>query len=511
MVGMSRFGRSPRLPRVVCFLMLVAAAFGKSHGQSSPANVPIHLDPVNPHYFLFRAKTVVLVTSGEHYGAVLNRAVDFHRYLATIAADGLNETRIFGGSYVEVPAKSFGILRNDLAPEPGDFVAPWARSATPGYAGGGNKFDLDKWNPEYFQRLHDFLAEASRLGIVVEISLFSSQYGEAQWAMSPFNPENNVNHVELADWRKVNTRDNGEILRYQESYTRKLVHETQGFDNVIIEIQNEAWSDRPVAAGVINPYLFPPGRDQFPNSIEVADPESIAWQTSVAEWITREEALLPHRHLIAQSYANFRLPVVSVIPRVSIVNFHYAYPEAAAWNRGLGVAIADDETGFLGRDDVAYRRQAWNFMLSGGSIFDSLDYSFTPGHEDGTDSAPNGPGGGSPALRRQLQTLSAFLQALPLRHMQSDTENVFHPVGAVAHGLSWPGHTYAIYLEGNGPVDAVVTLPAGHYSGAWINVVTGERLGRADFVSTGAPAPLTSPAFADGTALRLDRSGDDAR
>ena len=41
-------------------------------------------------------------------------------------------------------------------------------------------------------------------------------------------------------------------------------------------------------------------------------------------------------------------------------------------------------------------------MLAGGSVFDGLDYSFIVGHEDGTDTEPNGPGGGSPELRKEL-------------------------------------------------------------------------------------------------------------
>ncbi len=42
---------------------------------------PIRLHPDNPHYFLFRGKPTVLVTSGEHYGAVLNAEFDFAVYL----------------------------------------------------------------------------------------------------------------------------------------------------------------------------------------------------------------------------------------------------------------------------------------------------------------------------------------------------------------------------------------------------------------------------------------------
>src|ERR1700685_723292 len=117
---------------------------------------PIRLHPANPHYFLFHGKGVALIGSGEHYGAVLNADFDYHRYLAALEADGLNYTRLFGGSYLEVPAKSFGILRNDLAPAAGRFVAPWARSGTPGYAGGGNKFDLGQWKSEYFARVWGF-------------------------------------------------------------------------------------------------------------------------------------------------------------------------------------------------------------------------------------------------------------------------------------------------------------------------------------------------------------------
>jgi hypothetical protein len=98
---------------------------------------------------------------------------------------------------------------------------------------------------------------------------------------------------------------------------------------VFFEIHHEPpWSDRPLLAGVINAYLQRPARDNYPNSIDLADELSVSCQAKVAEWITSEESLLPIRHLIAQNYANFRFPVRALLPQVSIVNFHYAYPEA---------------------------------------------------------------------------------------------------------------------------------------------------------------------------------------
>ena len=106
-----------------------------------PPAEPLALHPKNPHYFLFRGKPTVLVTSGEHYGAVLNTEFEYGKYLETLAADGLNLTRTWAGPYCEPPG-AFNIAENTLAPKAGKVIFPWARTETPGYANGGNKFDL---------------------------------------------------------------------------------------------------------------------------------------------------------------------------------------------------------------------------------------------------------------------------------------------------------------------------------------------------------------------------------
>ena len=471
--------------------LLCALAFTASAAE------PIRLLPQNPHYFEFRGKAVALVTSGEHYGSVINQAFDYHRYLAALAADGLNYTRLFGGSYIEIPARSFGIRRNNLAPETGRFVAPWQKT--------GEKFDLEQWNPAYFERYRDFLTEAATLGVVVEVTLFSSYYQEAHWNISPFNPANNVNETEAIDWRKLHTLENGNILKWQERYARKLVSEAREFDNVIFEIQNEPWSDRGRLISVINPYLQPPARDRYPNSIDVADALSAAWQARVVEWISSEEAGLPHKHLIAQNYSNFGFPVAELSPGVSVVNFHYAYPAAVEANYGLGKAIGCDETGFRGQDDAFYVREAWGFLLSGGGLFNHLDYSFTVGHEDGADTAPNGPGGGSPTLRHQLGALSKLLNSLPLADLAPDSRIVKHAAGVSAKALSGPGH-YAIYFDGDGPSTATLELPAAEYAGEWIDIETGKTTPLTRFRHAGGEKLVTTPEFKGGIALRLSRT-----
>lgn len=43
------------------------------------AELPLRLHPDNPHYFVYQGRPTVLITSGEHYGAVLNLAFDYIR------------------------------------------------------------------------------------------------------------------------------------------------------------------------------------------------------------------------------------------------------------------------------------------------------------------------------------------------------------------------------------------------------------------------------------------------
>jgi len=93
-------GEMQKMNRKVYAVALGTVLFSAVGGR--PAGMrpepPVCLHPRNPHYFLFRGKAGAFITSGEHYGAVLNADFDYRRYLTTLKADGLNYTRLFGGS-----------------------------------------------------------------------------------------------------------------------------------------------------------------------------------------------------------------------------------------------------------------------------------------------------------------------------------------------------------------------------------------------------------------------------
>lgn len=482
------------MKRVIPLVLALLSGPGPAAAQA------ISLHPENPHYFQFRGSPTVLITSAEHYGAVVNADFDYLRYLDALAADGLNYTRIFSGAYVE-PQGAFGIEKNTLAPHGDRLLIPWARSSTAGYAGGGNKFDLSRWDDSYFRRLHDFVAAAGQRGIVVEVTLFSSIYGDAQWAISPLNPANHVDGAALVDRRQVTTLDNGALMAHQERLVRKIVRELNAYDNVIFEIQNEPWADNGFVAAAVNPYLED-WRTEWKNRVEHPTEASLAWQRKIVEIIRSAEADLPVKHLIAQNYTNFAYPIAEVDPAVSVLNFHYAYPEAVALNYGWDRAIGLDETGFAGSADSTYRRQAWRFMLAGGALFNNLDYSFSVQRPDGTDSN-RAPGGGSPTLRRQLGVLKRFLDGFDFVRMRPDRDVVVLAPGATREALADPGRAYAVYLEGVLRGDLVLQLPGGRYRATWVDVTTGAELGSEETTHPGGKLRLRPPAYREAVALRV--------
>ncbi len=453
---------------------------------------PIALHPANPHYFLYRDKPTLIITSGEHYGAVIHRGFDFRKYLATLAAEGMNGTRIFTGAYVE-PAGAFNITRNTLAPGLGEFIAPWARSETPGYPNGGNTFDLTRWDEAYFARLKDFFGEAERRGIVVELALFCPFYEEMQWKLSPLKPENNVNGLGEMARTNVYTLDrSGALLGVQEALTRKLVTELNAHDNVMFEICNE-----PYFGGV-----------------------TLDWQHHIAEIIVQTERALPKRHLISRNVQNGAAVVDRPHPAISVYNFHYAFPpDAVGMNYGLGKVIGDNETGFRGTNDLAYRVEAWAFIVAGGGLFNNLDYSFAVGFEDGTFLYPaTQPGGGNPGYRRQLRALRDFVYSFDFVKMVPDASIIVGgvPANAKAHCLRDEGVAYAIYVgpklssKGEAPAHGAEMMlelkaPSGSYEARWLNPASGAYEKAEMAQSQAGRLVLRSPAFEHDIALSVRR------
>jgi hypothetical protein len=475
-----------KLPGIVSLLLCVSLI--TSCGTHKSAS-PISLHPKNPHYFLFRSKPVVLIGSTEHYGAVMNLDFDFIKYLNKLAESGLNVTRTFTGAYVE-PAGAFGIVDNTLAPAPGMFICPWARSTEPGYAGGGNKFDLSEWDESYFQRLKAFLTEAGERNIIVELDLFSNYYDTVQWKLSPLNSINNVNRVgDFRDHKEVLSLRHPELLDVQENMVRKIIHELSGFDNLYYEICNE-------------PY--------FGDTIALRE-----WEDRMTGVVVESEKDLKFRHLISNNVANNHKLVPARRNGVSIYNFHYARPPVTVdMNYNLNCVIGDNETGFDGIEDSKYRSEAWNFIMAGGGLFNNLDYSFTTSAEDGSATVgPGQPGGGGNNLRDQLKILAGFINSLDFISMKPLSEGsviVSGQPGTTVRGLAKDDDVIALYLHRDDlsaqPSDIEMSLPVGSYKLRWTDTRKGTQIAATIQQHKGGNIKITSPAYSEDIALKIEKA-----
>ena len=483
------------LLQIVCTLVICLGSYAVSAQ-------PIRLNPVNPHYLEYKGKSVIIVSSSEHYGSVINPAFNYIKYLNTMQKDSMNYTRVFTGSmYWEIEG-DFSIANNNLAPARGTALAPWKRSDVAGNANGGNKFDLDQWDEAYFNRFKSLIEEAQKRNIIVEVTLFTSIYNEKTWSNCPVNPQNNVNNITVSDFKKVHTLENDNLLTYQEKFVKKIVTELNIYDNVIYEIQNEPWSDQPVAKNKPNMWQKSTP-DNWESRIDIPSEASIDWQSHITQLITDTEKTLNKTHLIAQNYCNFVYSLEDVIPYVSIINFHYAWSEAAAFNYGWNKMIGFDESGFAGSDDDTYRQQAWVFLMSGGGSFNNLDYSFAVGYEDGTLSQ-KAPGGGSPLLRKQLLILRKFFEALDFVNFSPDKTVVALSPGAYSYAISKRNDQFAIYLTGIAKT-LHLNISAGKYQVRWLNPADGMIV---DAKTIDAQTPctiITMPDYSTDVAILLTK------
>ena len=470
---------------------------------------PIKPHPANPHYYLYRGQPTILITSAEHYGAVINRAFDYVPYLDTLKAYGLNYTRPYAGAMFETIDKF--ITGNPLGPKPRDLVAPWARSNQAGYLVGGNKFDLDQWNPEYFARLKDYVGKAAERGIVVEICFFNSQYSDT-WPISPLYYENNIQGVGKCDWRDAQTLKHADLVRREDDYVRKITQEVNSFDNVILEICDEAAS---IGTG-----------------IELAG----QWVSHLVDTVRGTERDLPKKHMIAQEVEGpFGGPMdFSADPRLSIITAQYIWgrePDAHGGEMGgmrgleykydLNKPIELNETdwypfGYRGDKIGDSRVEAWEFIVGGGAGFNQLNGLFTP--QDPAGKSPD-----NEQLLGALRNLKQFMYSFDFLKMHADKTFVVSGLPSTDtffRATSEPGKQYGLYihhskrggkwgsyevLPGNYHESLTVSLPQADYQAEWVDPARGVVTASESFSHEGGNRTLPAPSYTIDIALRIKR------
>jgi len=467
---------------------------------------PISLYPANPHYFLYNGKPTVLITSGEHYGIVINGTPDYKKYLDVLQRHHFNLTRVFVGSYCESNyyeghkgrTLKWEEEQNTLAVRPGKLLVPWARSNVPGYVNGGNKFDLNHWDSHYFRRLQDFCRQASTRGIVVEIVFFSANYGPSNWKHSPLQKDNNINLTRDIAYNEIYFSENRDLIRYQLAMVRKIVKALNEFDNVYFEICNE-------------PYWLKGIPEVEPSVKEQQMSDSIyEWEKNIALAVKETEYALQKKHLVAQNFANTYLKIKNPDSNVSILNFHYAYPpKTVTDNYALNKPVSFDETAD-GLNASGRRREAWPFMLAGGAVYDNLDWSFANDDMTGMGLNPQGKRLKGEAVWKQLEILQQALQQFDFAEAKP-VEDIFRqglPDGVSLYGLGLAGKDYLLYWQKTKKVSFAewdCPVPEGRYSVQWMDPANGHVAEEQIVQSKNNRLQMKIPPFEDDQVLHIQR------
>ena len=466
---------------------------------------PISVYPGNPHYFSIDGAPTILLTSAEHYGAVINSDFDYVPYLDALAGYGLNYTRIYPGALIEPVDK--WIKGNTLGPEPGSLTLPWARSTEPGYALGGARFDLDKWDPAFFTRLSDFISRAGERGIVVEICFFNAQYDDT-WPLSPWHSGNNIQGTGRGGYNDAQTLADPVLVAREIEYVRKIVQEVNEFDNVILEI-----CDEPIINGT---------------PITAAG----EWIRCILNAILETERAMPKRHLVTQQVEGYLGGPcdLSGDPDISLVTTQYVVTAMGDQEGGLKALTYEyahdkpielNETAYYpiwyGGDPVADSRvEAWEFIVGGGAGYNHLNGRFTAANPSG--STPD-----NVRVLTALKNLKRFMEDLDFSRMRADFSFLasWMPPGVFCRGMSEPGKRYALYLHhsrqnGDGSsyivtpgaytVDLELNIPAGTYTVEWVDPASGRLIRSEKVVHKGGTMKLATPVHSIDIALRVLRA-----
>jgi hypothetical protein len=455
---------------------------------------PIKKHPGNPHYFIYKEKPLVLITTDQHYGAVINLDFDYIPFLDRLQEFGMNLTRIYPGGYVEM--KDQYTKGNPLGPDPGRYILPWKKSVTEGADPhlGKYKYDLDHWDNDYFKRLKDFVHQASFRNIIVEIAFFNGMYDD-RWMAQPLFHTNNIQGVGTGDFKLFTTLADKKLASYQAEYVKKIASELYKFDNIIYDI-----SDEP----------------------EMQHRESHDWNSLLLDALISVDH---NRHLYGET-ANSASPDFTGDKRTSWIPTEYISPMELTLDNDYSdnKPIVDVETAYYsywyGTDPVAESRaESWYGMLGGLAGFIQLNSDFSTFN-------PSAKGTSTlDTILPQKRVLMNFMQNLDFIKMEKFSVFSISDSTVLARGIAESGKQYAIYLFHGSrkwedwPQGATasrlnvtngwfsdtikINVPQGKYKVDWINPVSGFILESVSRDSKGGMLILATPRYFTDLVLRL--------
>lgn len=425
----------------------------------SAINGCLRKNPINPLYFTDNSGKAIFLT-GSHTWAVMQdmwtekegrNDLNFDEYLDFMEENNHNFLRFWtfgaspeGGSWTEE------IVYHD--------PLPYIRSGQGTALDGKSKFDLDKWNDEYFERLRERAIKAGNRGIYVSIMFFercSIMWGKGRsnpLVTHPFHIENNINGLNgipsLEEQGTIYSLKIQEVVDYQKAYIRKTIDTVNDLDNILFEIINEA------------PWY----------------PETVVWHYHMVDYVHQYEKTKPKQHPVGMTAEGepqnnkilFDSNADWISPGSGLASL-YRYNPPESDGRKVIISDTDHLWGFGGN-----YKWVWKSFIRGlnpifmdpwqplpgplrkdyfGIVYNSRDYRDWP------------------LIRKSMGYALDYARRIDLNRMQP-----YSKLASSGYCLAIPGEQYLVYIpEGDGV--GMNLLPGKKlYNVEWFNPTTGETI-----------------------------------
>ena len=421
---------------------------------------------------------------------------DYGAYLDFLEAHGHNFIRLWRWEQFRGQLPAVGV-HFCMTPQ------PWPRTG-PGMATDGKpRFDLDRFDPAFFDRLRERVVAAGRRGIYVSVMLFEGFSLHLTAAPGnieghPFHAANNVNGVGIAsiDDYQVLPLD-PRVQALQEAYVRKVVDTVQDLPNVLYEVANESsgggsvdrtfaeqlqlrdavgWGDSTEwqywVIGLVRRYAEERGYEKHPIGMTmqfpVPDPARVndPLFEGPADWVSPGSGTGP---------TDERKPGGDWL----------AEPPA---NEGGKVVITDTDHYAPGGGDTLW---AWKSFLRGHNpILYDLGIVADPNPSDPSKAVPGVPPYAAfEATRYAMGDTRRYAQKVNLAAMSPRGE-----LSSTGYALVDPGGEYLVLQPGHEGGPFSVALEAGTYAPEWHDLASRERWAADQVTIEGdGPVSFTAP------------------
>lgn len=445
-------------------LVSIAVFLGYAGSAATPALGPLRAHPANPRYFTDGTGRAVYLTGSHTWNNLQDMGpaqpiapFDFGAYLDFLEQRHHNFIRLWRW---ELTVWNTEANREKEAKVHLAAPHPWMRTGPGKALDGQPQFDLQAFNPAYFDRLRGRVAAAGQRGIYVSIMLFEGwglQFVQDGWKAHPFHPANNVNGVgaNLGPDGKglgIFTLAFPAITRLQEAYVRKVIDTVNDLDNVLYEISNEN---------------HPPSTD---------------WQYHFIRFIHDYEKTKPKQHPVGMTFqyeggANAVLeasPADWISPNPAAADGYDYRTNPPVGSRKVVLSDTDHLWGIGG--DVPW---VWKTFLRGlNPLF--MDPYRREILSTGSDAQWE-------PVRRALGATRRLAERVDLAALKPQSE-----LSSTRYCLAQPGRTYLVY-QPEAKQAFTLELKAGAYRFEWSDPVEGTLVGEGRIEATDGARQFESP------------------